>query len=964
MTSKNKSKKVIPPTKGSKSDEREMLHRIMPIVLLALCAFFGICIYTQEVSVGALGELVRNAFFGLLGRGAYFAPVLLLLSALLWEKSATVARRIVKPLLAVVALVFIAAAFYVFGGADMDRALFFERGLAREGGGFLGGYFGMLLSYAVSHVGAAILLVLYLLCFFVFFFRVDPKAVAVATVAFVKKTAEARVERRRARRVALALEQEEARRREKKREEAAEREDDVTEITSARHTVSPLLRAGQALPSHAAHRSFYNAETDEETFSGEVPSTQVARSVLTDADRALFGDVPDEPISASSKKSEPAPTAKTAADALFAEVVESDSPEIAVMGREPIPGFGKTPVAPSTPAEEDEGDAVTVIETPEDMEDISTEAPVYRFEEEGAETEVDEPSDEPSDEPIAVEPVVVVPPAAPTVTVVTAEPAAAAEGNKPVADEPPKAEEPSIVSQKAHVIEQLDESDAVDEDPYSDYTYPPMSLLIASNGNAEEDSDDAILQKAEKLRVTLEEYGVNVDVVAYTRGPRLTRFELVPKPGVRIRSIENLVDEIAMKLEALSVRIEAPIPGKAAVGVEVPNDKTQTVRLRSLLNTEIFRDAPSKTTVCLGVDVVNEPVLADLEKMPHLLVAGATGMGKSVCINSILISLLYKARPDEVKLILIDPKKVEFKSYSDIPHLLVPVVTDPQKAAGALSWAVNEMERRYDLIEVAGVRNLKAYNASVAEHPERKPLPKIVIVIDELHDLMIQAKDAVEDSIARIAAKARAAGILLIIGTQRPSVNVITGVIKANIPSRIAFHVASQVDSRTILDVAGAEKLLNDGDMLFLSPGMKMMTPRRVQGAFLDDDEVTRVADYLRKNCAVVRYDDSIIADMERESEKCNKDKKGSMDMSFGDEDGGDDSEEEILYRAIEIAIENNKISTSLLQRKLKIGFGKAARIIDRMEEMGVVGENNGPKPREVLMTLQEYQAMRLNRDE
>ncbi|MBO7170884.1 MAG: DNA translocase FtsK, partial [Clostridia bacterium] len=371
-----------------------------------------------------------------------------------------------------------------------------------------------------------------------------------------------------------------------------------------------------------------------------------------------------------------------------------------------------------------------------------------------------------------------------------------------------------------------------------------------------------------------------------------------------------------------------------------------------------------KTTVCLGVDVVGVPVFADLEKMPHLLVAGATGMGKSVCINSILVSLLYKARPDEIKLILIDPKKVEFKSYASIPHLLVPVVTEAQKAAGALSWAVNEMERRYDIIERVGVRSIKAYNKTLADHPEREPLPQIVIVIDELHDLMIQAMDAVEDSIARIAAKARAAGIILIIGTQRPSVNVITGVIKANIPSRIAFHVASQIDSRTILDATGAEKLLNNGDMLFLCPGMQMMSPKRVQGAFLDDDEVNRVAEYLRKNSAGVQYNEAVMADMDRESEKYNKDKKQSGDFPTGEASGDVGSEEELLYRAIEVALENGKISTSLLQRKLSVGFGKAARMIDKMEEMGLVSPPNGQKPREILVTMDEYRAMRLKNDE
>ena len=504
--------------------------------------------------------------------------------------------------------------------------------------------------------------------------------------------------------------------------------------------------------------------------------------------------------------------------------------------------------------------------------------------------------------------------------------------------------------------------DKAEEKPRYVYQFPPLSLLHEEDVAGARDSDEEIKEKADRLISTLQSFNVQARISCVSRGPRLTRYELVPEVGVRIRSIENLVNEIAMNLEAVSVRIEAPIPGKAAIGVEVPNNKYSTVRLRGLLDTEEFRTAPGKTTVCLGVDVVGVPVFADLDKMPHLLVAGATGMGKSVCINSILVSLLYKARPDEVKLILIDPKKVEFKSYSNIPHLLVPVVTDAQKAAGALSWAVNEMERRYDIIEEVGVRNIKAYNKTLAEHPERERIPQIVIVIDELHDLMMQAPDAVEDAICRIAQKARAAGILLIIGTQRPSVNVITGVIKANIPSRIAFHVASQVDSRTILDTVGAEKLLNDGDMLFLCPGMKMLTPKRIQGAFLDDDEVNRVAEYLRTHSSGVEYDEGIMADMERETEKCNKDKKGAIDLPAGD--GAEGGEEELFYRAVEVALENGKISTSLLQRKLSLGFGKAARMIDRMQEMGIVSPPNGQKPRDVLITADDYRAMRLRNDE
>ena len=385
------------------------------------------------------------------------------------------------------------------------------------------------------------------------------------------------------------------------------------------------------------------------------------------------------------------------------------------------------------------------------------------------------------------------------------------------------------------------------EDPYADYCPPTLSLLKPGETAMTASSEEEIRKNAENLIETLESFNITATINHVSRGPRITRYELRPEKGIRIRSITNLIDDISMALATPGIRIEAPIPGVAAVGVEVPNRVSTAVRLRDMLDNDKFREATSKTTVCVGSDVTGNPVYGDIAKMPHALIAGATGMGKSVCINSILISLLYKARPDEVKLILVDPKKVELGVYNGIPHLLVPVVVEPQKAAGALVWAVGEMERRFNLIEQTGVRDLKGYNKVVREHPELggTPLPQIVIVIDELNDLMMSARDAVEDAICRIAQKARAAGIHLLIGTQRPSVDVITGVIKANIPSRLAFHVASQVDSRTILDTGGAEKLLDRGDMLFFPVGAPK--PIRVQGSLVDDDEVERVTTFLKQ---------------------------------------------------------------------------------------------------------------------
>ena len=493
------------------------------------------------------------------------------------------------------------------------------------------------------------------------------------------------------------------------------------------------------------------------------------------------------------------------------------------------------------------------------------------------------------------------------------------------------------------------------------YRFPPLSLLHAPEIVDEGNINAEVQSNAQKLVEVLENFKVHTRVTGYSRGPRITRYEIVPEAGIRVRAISALVDDISMALASAGVRIEAPIPGKAAVGVEVPNANPTIVRLRAMLDAEKFRKFTESTMVCLGADVTGQPVYCDLAKMPHMLVAGATGMGKSVCVNSILTSILYKASPDDVKLILIDPKKVEFSVYRGIPHLLVPVVTDPKKAAGALSWAVSEMERRFELIEHAGVANIKDYNRYVGETGEGEMMPRIVIVIDELADLMLSVGDAVETSIARITAKARAAGIHLLLGTQRPSVDVITGTIKNNIPTRIAFHVPSQADSRTILDFAGAEKLLALGDMLYAPAGSSK--PLRVQGAFVDvKEEIARVVEFLKTNNDIdAEAGERIMADIEREAEKCTQKKSGGdEDMPSG---GGtniptDDDDNHLQWAALEVGFEFGRMSTSLLQRKLSIGYGKAAKILDALEAQGLISPQEGAKPREIRITREEFKEM------
>ena len=489
-----------------------------------------------------------------------------------------------------------------------------------------------------------------------------------------------------------------------------------------------------------------------------------------------------------------------------------------------------------------------------------------------------------------------------------------------------------------------------------EYKFPPIDLLDKGSDKYAANPEE-IEHNTEILKQTLESFKIKIKEITCSCGPTITRYEIKPDVGVRVRQIANLVDDIALGLAKSGVRIEAPIPGKAAVGVEVPNDNRATVYLRNLIESPEFRNHKSKTAACLGADVSGRPVVFDIEKMPHLLVAGTTGSGKSICINSIIMSILFKAKPNEVKLVLIDPKKVEFNVYKDIPHLSCKIVSDPKKAAGALNSAVNEMEKRFELIEEVGVRNITGYNEITKDDPDKPFMPKMVIIIDELADLMMTAKEDVETAICRIAQKARAAGIHLILGTQRPSVDVITGLIKANVPSRIAFTVMSMVDSRTIIDVGGAEKLIGRGDMLYAPVGSPK--PQRVQGAFVSDDEVERIVEYIKENNPPVVYDSEFENSIDIEAAKCgNNGKKNGAEEGFRPDSGDEDPK---LYEAIELAIDAGKISTSLLQRRLEVGYGRAAKLIDRMEELGYVGPADGNKPRKILVTHQDIAEKMMN---
>jgi S-DNA-T family DNA segregation ATPase FtsK/SpoIIIE len=521
-------------------------------------------------------------------------------------------------------------------------------------------------------------------------------------------------------------------------------------------------------------------------------------------------------------------------------------------------------------------------------------------------------------------------------------------------DDIPPFEHSTVRLEPKAKVEKKEEPPVKKKPDFSNYKMPSIDLLGL---DPETDDDNSDINENTKILIdTLASFNVTASIKGVDRGPRITRYEVVPARGVKVQSITNLYNDIALNLAKEGIRMEAPIPGKSAIGFEIPNKNPRNVRLRELLECDEFGAAGSKTFVGIGKDVAGNPVFGDIAKYPHALICGATGMGKSVCINSILVSMLYKARPDEVRLIMIDPKKVEFRMYSGIPHLLIPVITESKQAAGALMWAVEEMERRYELIEKNNIRNIEAYNEKVRNNPSLgDPLPKIVIVIDELADLMMMVRDPVEDLIMRIAQKARAAGIHLIIGTQRPSVQVITGAIKANIPSRISCKVTSQVDSRTIFDMGGAEKLLNRGDMLYWP--VDRTKALRVQGAFVSDQEVEDVMEFLKSQVSEGAYDEEIFAEINKAAQKCGNKKSGGVSADDIDDDGeecGYYSDQQFLD-AVELAIRSKKVSTSLLQRKLSIGYGKAAKYIDAMEEIGIVSEPKGQKPRDVLLSMDEW---------
>lgn len=895
-SSKAKSTKKSQPIPES---QPLLTPRIRAIILGALSLFFVILIFVQSVN---LWSTVRSALFGVFGFATFLVPVFLMYMAIITDKEKQIQHFKSKVALCVLIVLLIGALIYVATGTphsergylacagELYLDIFESESYFTFGAGFIGGLLGYPMASLIGNVPTVLICILVLLAviFGITNLSIHDIAEAAASkveqgVTYVKHKSE---EKARVRREYIA----------EREAEEAQREMFIAGGENDKTIVSPQKKKRRG------KRSGIDIPLDESTHDDN--KTKLNRKLEVDCD--YKADVKD---------------ASKVAD----EVEEPqfyESPEKEVYGEEYEDEIIQN--------EHNENENVS-----DDLMDIINRAS-KNFDEKNHKAET-EP------EPV------------------------------PSYEENRHNEENSFEEELENASYSPVEIREKEEKP--EYHFPPIQLLSLSENNNDKNAAEEMHNNAKKLIDTLDSFNVKASIVNICRGPSVTRYELSPAPGVKISKITNLSDDIALNLAANGVRIEAPIPGKAAVGIEVPNKVVSMVTMRELIDSDEFRRGKSKLTCVLGKDISGEIVVTDLSKLTHLLIAGTTGSGKSVCVNSILMSILYKATPDEVKLLLVDPKMVEFTKYRSIPHLLIPVVTDAKKAAGALGWAVSEMEQRYKILSEYYCKNIDAYNELIeenlkymAENPPvenedgelvqpvlernglpvpKEKMPRIVIAIDELADLMMAAPSEVEEYIARLAQKARAAGMHLLVATQRPTVNVITGLIKANIPSRIALKVSSNIDSRTILDFSGAEKLIGRGDMLFLPVGAPK--PMRVQGCYASDEEIEGVTNYIKKSSSA-QYNAEIEEKIKRiAAEEITQGKKG-------DDRGGDDIEiDSKMEDAIKCVIEAGQASTSLLQRRLKVGYARAGRMIDDMEQMGVVGPHQGSKPRDVLMTYNEW---------
>lgn len=892
-SSKAKSTKKSQPIPES---QPLLTPRIRAIILGALSLFFVILIFVQSVN---LWSTVRSALFGVFGFATFLVPVFLMYMAIITDKEKQIQHFKSKVALCVLIVLLIGALIYVATGTphsekgylacagELYLDIFESESYFTFGAGFIGGLLGYPMASLIGNVPTVLICILVLLAVIFGITNLSINDIAEAAASKVEQgvtyVKHKSEEKARVRREYIA----------EREAEEAQREMFIAGGENDKTIVSPQKKKRRG------KRSGIDIPLDESTHDDN--KTKLNRKLEVDCD-----------YTANVK-------AETKAENEVEEPKFINNPENTVYDEEP---------------EQTEND-----NAPDDLMDIINRAS----------KNFDEKNNK-SNEDIA------------------------------------KADEENIHTAESNNSEENSFEEELENASYSpveirekeekpEYHFPPVQLLSLSKNNNDRNASEEMHNNAKKLIDTLDSFNVKASIVNICRGPSVTRYELSPAPGVKISKITNLSDDIALNLAANGVRIEAPIPGKAAVGIEVPNKVVSMVTMRELIDSDEFRRGKSKLTCVLGKDISGEIVVTDLSKLTHLLIAGTTGSGKSVCVNSILMSILYKATPDEVKLLLVDPKMVEFTKYRSIPHLLIPVVTDAKKAAGALGWAVSEMEQRYKILSEYYCKNIDAYNELIdenlkymAENPPvenedgelvqpvlernglpvpKEKMPRIVIAIDELADLMMAAPSEVEEYIARLAQKARAAGMHLLVATQRPTVNVITGLIKANIPSRIALKVSSNIDSRTILDFSGAEKLIGRGDMLFLPVGAPK--PMRVQGCYASDEEIEGVTNYIKKSSSA-QYNAEIEEKIKRiAAEEITQGKKG-------DDRGGDDIEiDSKMEDAIKCVIEAGQASTSLIQRRLKVGYARAGRMIDDMEQMGIVGPHQGSKPRDVLMTYNEW---------
>lgn len=915
------------------AQDSELFHEIGLIVLFVVmvilfCCNFGI--------IGPVGNAISGVLFGIFGFTAYIAPIVIFLAVAFWfanEGNSTAVRKMIAGVVLFLMLGVICDLIARIAGSMEQydiKLLYTNCSTGKKGGGILAGSICYLLLHYLETVGTVLVV---LLC-------------SVISLILVTERSFLNSMRNGGDRIRELSREDAVRRRENAQIRRQEQEERNSQREEARRIREEERRIREE------ERRLRAEEKENEQILNAIPRRE----------KKVSGVMMDTSL----KKQETQPVGRR--EDIHEIVYEEDAQEIPVVEETRVTSsdFDKIKVtgmhqvtmqeaAAEEPYEEIPVEEVTSAATfkkpferreswQEEAALLTPQAESIRIHKEDIPEPVEEPVTEwqsssdmrqPETEPVVREP---------------AETATAESRIRPkiTAPEPPKGN--SLAEDQIH----KDIAKAAKQPP-AEYRIPPLSLLQKGKA-ATGDSSRELKETAMRLQQTLNTFGVKVTITDISQGPSVTRYELQPEQGVKVSKIVGLADDIKLNLAATDIRIEAPIPGKAAIGIEVPNKENMTVALRDLLESKEFQEFNSNIAFAVGKDIAGKTVVADIAKMPHMLIAGATGSGKSVCINTLIMSILYKAHPDDVKLIMVDPKVVELSVYNGIPHLLIPVVTDPKKASAALHWGVSEMEDRYRKFADYNVRDLKGYNKKIETMPvpegeeAPKKMPQIVIIVDELADLMMVCPGEVEESICRLAQLARAAGIHLIIATQRPSVDVITGLIKANMPSRVAFSVSSGVDSRTILDMNGAEKLLGKGDMLFYPQGYSK--PARVQGAFVSDKEVSDVVDYL-KNQALGNTYSNYAEDIEEKIKNI-----GTSGGSSGSGSGGGNDRDEYFEEAARFIIDKDKASIGMLQRVLKIGFNRAARIMDQLCEYGVVGEEEGTKPRKVLMSMEQFEQL------